>query len=136
MPIEDSKLIFWANQLTGFYMKATMAFNGLNLILDMQTLLFGCRGSQDLHSGSNFDQEVCFAGVLNKNQFLSTLGETYLNIWNFQLFLHMSFKMKIVLLISEDNIEFCGFSCISWWKIKMINISQNLKTYSNAFQRI
>ena len=30
--IETSQLIFTANQLTGFYMRATLALNGLKLI--------------------------------------------------------------------------------------------------------
>ena len=55
--IETSRLIFTANQFTGFYMKATLALNGLNAVLpytatDWTTQLLLDKGKYTLHKGT------------------------------------------------------------------------------------
>ena len=64
--LETRQFIFTANQLTGFYMRATLAFNGLNL--SRRTTLVGLRGVFRTLSNiyENFFQKEPTRGVPRK----------------------------------------------------------------------
>ena len=57
--METSQLVFTANQLTGFYMRATLALNGLSLVINKEH----CVKYQNFHIRNLGEIKVYYAVV-------------------------------------------------------------------------